>query len=142
MSAKRPNRTSRTRDVRTGDAFDSIATCFTTETGGDEVNGNYGMAGLKFSNWEGGVRIPLIVRRPEHVEARSVSDAFVAGYDLTPTQANLIGVQMPDDKDGARLLPALHGRPEDAPPHRPILCSSYLGPAMVNLGGLVSTSEL
>jgi arylsulfatase A-like enzyme len=128
-------RTSRTHNIHTGEAFDNITTRFTTGTGGDVFNGNDGLAGLKFSNWEGGVRIPLIVRWPERVAAGSVTDALVAAYDLMPTLAELLGVPMPDDKDGASFLPALAGRSEDVPPHEPILCSSWVGPSLLSADG-------
>jgi hypothetical protein len=42
---------------------------------------------------------------------------------------------MPDDKDGDSFLPVLAGRPEDVPPHEPILCSSWVGPSLLTADG-------
>lgn len=57
--------------------------------------------------YEGGIRIPLIVRWPRHVLAGSVVDTPVASYDILPTLVQIAGGQTPADLDGVSLLPLL-----------------------------------
>jgi arylsulfatase A len=63
--------------------------------------------------YEGGIRVPGIVRWPGRVEPGSVSDEPVGGVDFLPTACALAGVAPPADRalDGVNLLPLLDGRP-------------------------------
>lgn len=47
------------------------------------------LRGAKGSTWEGGLRVPGIVRWPDHVPAGRVSDAIVSTLDVLPTFAAL-----------------------------------------------------
>lgn len=49
------------------------------------------LRGLKRQCYEGGIRIPFIVRWPGHVEAGAVNDHQLAFYDVMPTFCELIG---------------------------------------------------
>lgn len=74
------------------------------------------LRGLKGSLYEGGVRVPLIVRWPGKVRAGSVSE-FVTGFeDWIPTLSEAVGGQSTGVArlDGVSLLPTLLGR-EQAP---------------------------
>ncbi|WP_430810745.1 MULTISPECIES: arylsulfatase [unclassified Carboxylicivirga] len=95
------------RNMQTGEFFDNITTKYYSELGGDVFNGNDGMAGLKYSNWEGGLRVPLIVKWPGEIREGKVIDNLVANYDLLPTMADMLGVNLEEDKDGISLLPLL-----------------------------------
>jgi arylsulfatase A len=69
------------------------------------------LRGLKGSLYEGGVRVPTIVRWPGHVEPGSTSD-YISGFeDWMPTLLNVIGAkkQIPSTSDGVNLLPMLTG---------------------------------
>lgn len=46
----------------------------------------------KASTWEGGVRVPLLVRWPEQIPARSVSNGIQTHYDLFTTLAAAAGM--------------------------------------------------
>lgn len=118
-----------------GAPFDEITTKFYTETGGDVFDGNDGMAGLKFSSWEGGTRIPYMVRYPEKIEPNSVSDHMLANYDFMPTLADLIGIDMPTAKDGVSFLPTLMAQDDKQQNHDWIVYASRLGPALVTCDG-------
>ncbi len=118
-----------------GNPFDDITTKFYSETGGDVFDGNDGMAGLKFSSWEGGTRIPYMVRFPGKVTPGSTSDFMLTNYDLMPTLADFIGTEMPEDKDGVSFLPTLLERHEDQQHHEWIIYASRLGPALVTADG-------
>jgi arylsulfatase len=67
----------------------------------------------KLTAFEGGVRVPFIVRWPGRVPAGRVSDELVTGLDLLPTTAKLIGSELlPKEKiDGIDLSPLLLGKP-------------------------------
>jgi arylsulfatase len=67
--------------------------------------------GLKASVFEGGLRVPMIVRWPGHIQAGTTSD-FVSGFeDHMPTLCELAGAETPDGVDGISLVPTLLGRP-------------------------------
>ena len=84
----------------------------TTYTGG--VDAEYfestgGLRGLKGSVYEGGIRVPLIVRWPGRIAAGSESDHVSAFWDMMPTLADVSGVQAPEGIDGVSFLPTLLG---------------------------------
>ncbi|HUT14206.1 MAG TPA: sulfatase [Thermoguttaceae bacterium] len=66
----------------------------------------------KGSCYEGGYRVPCIVRWPGRVPAGKVSDALFATIDFMPTFANLTGFQVPDDRviDGIDQTDLLLGK--------------------------------
>ena len=78
-------------------------------------NGNGPFRGRKGSMYEGGIRVPLIVRLPERDRGgrghrgRVVTDP-VAVWDLLPTIADLTDARVPRGVDGISLLPLLQGR--------------------------------
>lgn len=51
--------------------------------------------GLKRDLWEGGHRVPMIVRWPGHVPASRVSDELLSQIDLYATIAAIVGVEIP-----------------------------------------------
>ena len=60
---------------------------------GHRLNGK--LLGFKFGAWEGGHRIPWIVRWPGHVPAGTESDALISQIDLLPTFAAVSGAPIP-----------------------------------------------
>lgn len=58
---------------------------------------NLGLRDGKGSLYEGGERVPLMVRWPEHIPAGSRSDAIVNNIDLYPTLLELTGQAEPDN---------------------------------------------
>jgi arylsulfatase A-like enzyme len=67
--------------------------------------------GGKYSNFEGGTRVPFIVRWPGHV-APGTSDALVCQIDLLASLAKMTGtsVAVPNLSDSIDVLPALLGK--------------------------------
>lgn len=88
--------------------------------------------GLKGSVYEGGIRVPTIVRWPGRVAPGSSSD-YVSGFqDWFPTLAEACGAQTPAGLDGVSLIPTLTGG-EGQEPHGPLVWE--LGPkAAIRLG--------
>jgi arylsulfatase A len=77
----------------------------------------YGSAGplrdKKGSLFEGGIRVPGILRWPGRTTPGSVSDEPVCGVDFLPTACAIAGLEPPRDRvlDGTSILPLLAGRP-------------------------------
>jgi len=65
--------------------------------------------GMKADTWEGGVRLPAIVRWPGHVGPTTV-DLPVIAYDWAPTFIDAAGQTAPERMDGVSLLPVLTGK--------------------------------
>ncbi len=65
--------------------------------------------GGKGNLYEGGLRIPFLVRWPGKIEAGRVSDLIFYQPDMLPTFAHLTGATAPDDIDGISILPELLG---------------------------------
>lgn len=67
--------------------------------------------GHKADLYEGGHRVPFLVRWPSQIAAGRVSDEIVGQIDLLATMADLIGVKLPEDaaEDSISFLPALRG---------------------------------
>ncbi len=68
----------------------------------------------KGSTYEGGVRVPCVVRWPEHVPAKRTCDAIFSTIDFLPTFARLASVDVPNDRiiDGVDQTDLLHGKSE------------------------------
>ena len=81
-----------------------------------EAKGHFPSAHLRGSKadlWDGGHRIPFIVRWPGTVEAGSQSDQLICLTDLLATTADILGVDIPlgSGEDSVSFLPALSGKP-------------------------------
>lgn len=73
------------------------------------------LRGGKYSNFDGGTRVPLIVRWPGRVKPRSVSRALLSQVDFLASFAALTGQQVPETAlDSVNVLPALLGRSKTA----------------------------
>lgn len=76
-----------------------------------------GFRGRKHHLYEGGIRVPAIVRWPGQVPAGATSAAPVTMLDLFPTLLGLCGVAVPTDRalDGADVAGVLRGEPPPGP---------------------------
>lgn len=68
-----------------------------------------GLRGLKTMLYEGGIRVPLIVRWPGVVAPGAVTDHVSAFWDYMPTLAEIAGAVVPPGTDGLSMVPALTG---------------------------------
>lgn len=75
-----------------------------------------GYRGRKHYLYEGGLKVPTIIRFPGVAESGSASDATVIGMDLFVTLAKIGGGKVPDDRaiDGIDIQPVFRG--DDLPP--------------------------
>jgi len=76
---------------------DETVVIFTTDHGD-------GLPRAKRWLYDSGIRVPLIVRWPGHVEPGTVSDELVSAVDLAPTILALAGVPIPPHMEGRVLL--------------------------------------
>ncbi|MCK0158316.1 arylsulfatase [Cellulophaga sp. F20128] len=83
----------------------------------DYFNSNGEFKGTKRDLYEGGIRVPMIVKWPGKVKAASTSDHISAFWDIFPTFANIIGEQIPENIDGISFLPELLGEKENQKEH-------------------------
>ncbi len=83
--------------------------------------------GMKRDAWEGGHRVPLIVRWPGYVKSGSTSDQLASLTDVMATLAAVTGAELPHNsaEDSFNLLPVLEGRATN--PIRPYLLTQAFG---------------
>ena len=100
------------------------------EGGNDpESNDSNGpLRGIKRDLYEGGIRVPLIVRWPRHAPPATVTDRVGAVWDLLPTFAEIAGVAVPQGLDGQSLLTSFDGR-FLSPGERTLYWEFHEGPA-------------
>jgi len=84
--------------------------------------------GVKRDNWEGGHRVPLIIRWPGKVKPGSTSDQLVSLTDVMSTIAAITGAELPRDaaEDSFNLLPVLDGT-ATAPVRPYLLTQAFAG---------------
>jgi len=76
-------------------------------------NSNGPLRGIKRDLYEGGIRVPMLVRWPGRIPAGLVSDQVWAFWDFLPTAAHLAGAEPPGGIDGISMLPAILGREQN-----------------------------
>jgi arylsulfatase A-like enzyme len=87
----------------------------TSDNGGlASVTNNSPLRGGKGMPYEGGIRVPLIVRWPGVVQADTESDVPVSSVDIFPTLIEAADLPLPEDHplDGESLLGILEGDEE------------------------------
>ena len=74
-----------------------------------------GLRGRKRNDYEGGIRVPGIVRWPGHIKPGTVSDTPVVGSDIFATVLDVCEIPLPTDRpiDGVSMVPAFEGKPVD-----------------------------
>lgn len=104
---------------------------------GGAVTSNRPLRGEKSTAWEGGVRVPLILRWPGVIPSGAVTGEPVTSTDLFPTFLEAAGVDPPAAIDGKSLLPLARGEEFDRGPiywhaphynaHTPVLTMTPYG---------------
>lgn len=72
-----------------------------------------GLRGRKGDLYEGGLRIPCLIRYPKQIAPGTVSEEPTHGYDLFPTLCSLLDIPIPDDRsiDGIDITPLFRQEP-------------------------------
>ena len=76
------------------------------------------LRGGKLSHYEGGTRVPFMIRWPSHIKAGTVYREVASLMDVLPTNVAAAGGRLPTDRiyDGVNLEPYLDGE-KKGPPH-------------------------
>ena len=85
---------------------------FTSDNGGEWLSRNAPLAHRKATLWEGGIRVPLILRWPGHLPRGKTSAQVAVTMDLTASILAATGTPVPETyrPDGINILPALAGQ--------------------------------
>ena len=70
------------------------------------------LRGIKRDLYEGGIRVPMIVRWPGRIKTGSTNGQVWAFWDFLPTAAELAGVKPTKGIDGISMVPTLLGLPQ------------------------------
>jgi len=124
-----------------GGFSDNTLVLFTSDNGGHPAGGdeaieaglkiNGDLRGTKLTIWEGGFKVPYILRWPGQVEAGSNSDVMVNLVDTYATLASLLGQPMPDKHihagDSYNVLPAWLGQDLESHLREHMVLTSFEG---------------
>ncbi len=85
---------------------------FVDDNGGERLSSNAPYSGRKATLWEGGIRVPCVVRWPGVIPAGTVSHQATMTMDLTATILAACGAKPPAGRalDGEDVLPILAGK--------------------------------
>lgn len=116
--------------------LDERTIIFLTSDNGDE-NSYYGytkrfeatgpLRGKKRFLYEGGIRVPMIVRWPGHIKPSQTSNLPWAGWDIMATLADLAGIKPPKHTDGISVVPTLLGHPDKQKYHEYLYWEYHFG---------------
>ncbi|NWK57440.1 arylsulfatase [Verrucomicrobiaceae bacterium N1E253] len=124
------------------DLDDKTVVIFSSDNGAT-FNGGYDRAffegngllrGKKCDLYEGGIRVPAVVKWTGKIKANSSTDHVAALWDFLPTACDIAGVKAPAGIDGISFVPALTGA--DQPEHKYLYWESRLtrGQQVIRMG--------
>jgi arylsulfatase A len=98
-------------------------------------NPSYHFRGTKADIFDGGHRVPFLVRWPARVKAGTTNDQLICQSDLFATCADILGKKLPDHvaEDSVSILPALSGKAK-RPLREAIVHSSINGAFAIRQG--------
>jgi arylsulfatase A-like enzyme len=90
---------------------DDTIVIFTNDNGGEWLSSGAPLTGRKWTVWEGGIRVPALVRWPGRIPAGKVSDQVGITMDLTASILAITGTPVPEDArlEGMNLFPVWEG---------------------------------
>ena len=82
---------------------------FMTDNGPQQRRYNAGLRDRKTSVYEGGIRVPFLIRWPGHLDGPYKVDQIAAHIDIAPTLLSIADIRKPEGlhMDGRNLLPAI-----------------------------------
>ena len=91
---------------------------FTSDNGPDRGSTG-GLRSSKGTVYEGGMRVPCIMKWPETIPAGTTCSEVATTLDLLPTIAAMVGGKVPTDRiiDGHNILPLMEGDPNATSPN-------------------------
>ena len=99
--------------------------------------------GQKADIYEGGHRVPFVVRWPGHVDAGTTNDQLVCLTDLLATFADMMNVDLPDDagEDSYSFAPAMIGTAAKSPLRASMVSHSLAGVFALREGSMKYIEE-
>ena len=100
---------------------DNTLVIFTSDNGpwlsfGDHAGSTGGLREGKGTSFEGGQRVPCIMKWPAQIPAGTICNELAATIDFFPTLADILNVPLPERKiDGVSILPLMRGVDEAHP---------------------------
>jgi len=85
---------------------------FFSDNGGGGAANNKPLRGAKGQMFEGGIRVPCIVRWPDKIPASTTTDEFITSLEIFPMLCNASDTALPKNVklDGFDMLPVLMGK--------------------------------
>jgi arylsulfatase A-like enzyme len=85
---------------------------FLSDNGGSGNGGNAPLKGTKGTMWEGGLRVPFLIRWPGKLPAGRVCDEFLTSLEIVPTVLAATGLRSPANVklDGFDMFPVVSGQ--------------------------------
>ncbi len=102
---------------------DKTLVIYASDNGPQLNRDGHGSAGIlrdgKWTNFEGGIRVPCVMRWPGRIPAGSKNNEITGIIDLLPTFCELAGINAPTDRvmDGRNILPYMLGQSLEEPIH-------------------------
>lgn len=96
---------------------DNTIVIFTSDNGGSlpHAQNNDPWRDGKQSHYDGGLKIPFVLRWPKVISKATRSDYQGLNFDIYPTLLELAGIEIPSDIDAVSLVPLLRGESMPAP---------------------------
>jgi arylsulfatase A-like enzyme len=91
---------------------DDTIVIFTNDNGGEWLSSGAPLTGRKWTVWEGGIRVPALVRWPNRIPPGKVSDQVGITMDLTASILAITGTPVPAEArlEGLNLFPVWEGK--------------------------------
>lgn len=85
---------------------------FLSDNGGSGLADNTPLRGGKAQFFEGGIRVPCIIKWPGKIPPGSINHEFLSALEIFPTLTTAAGIALPDSVvyDGFDMLPVLQGK--------------------------------
>ncbi len=96
-------------------ATDNTVVIFASDNGGTRSARNVPLSGSKGTTWEGGIRVPGMIRWPGQIPAGTISEQPCITFDFTRSIAELAGVKGQPDKpfEGIDIIQHVVDQEED-----------------------------
>jgi arylsulfatase A-like enzyme len=97
---------------------------------------SYSLRGMKSDVWDGGHRVPYVVRWPKVIKPGSVSEELICHNNLMATCAEILAVKLPQTAalDSFSILPVLRGETLKEPTHPFVIHHSISGRFAIRKG--------
>ncbi len=106
-------------ELRKLDLDGNTLVIFTSDNGGLTRSGssNAPLRGGKGTTWEGGMRVPCLMRWPDRIAAGGVCRELATAMDILPSLARVCGKEPPSDRiiDGKDISPMMLGESSSSP---------------------------